>query len=79
MRATRDWKAIADLTEDVDTRLCDDQKSAARRIVCGFAQGGTLQEQAADALALMEALGIHPNQIDDDSFRDVPALRYLHK
>lgn len=79
MRGNRDWKAIIDLAEDVDTRLSEDQKSAARRIVAANAAGASLADQVADATELMMALGIAPGQVDDDSFRDIPALHAVHR
>jgi hypothetical protein len=75
MRGTRDWKAIIDLSEDVDTRLSEDQKSAACRTVAATAARLDAGSQAALEVCLM--LGIHPSQRnDDDSFRDIPALSF---
>lgn len=75
MRATRDWQAQTDLMEDIDTRLQDDQKSAARKIVCGCAQGSTFTDQVADAQLLMNMLGIAPGQVvDDECLTDPPHL-----
>lgn len=79
MRGTRDWKAIIDLAEDVDTRLSEDQTRAACRTVAQSA--ARLGEDSTAALEVCLMLGIHPSQKDDDdSFRDVPAasLRTPH-
>jgi hypothetical protein len=74
MRGTRDWKAIIDLSEDVDTRLSETQKMAACRTV---AQTAVHLDEGADAAReVMMMLGIHPSQEgDDDSFRDVDSFR----
>lgn len=70
MKGTRDWKAIIDQSEDVDTRLSDQQKMAACRTVAQTAS--RLNENSAAALQICLMLGIHPSQNDDDdSFRDV--------
>jgi len=81
MRGTRDWKAIIDLAEDVDTRLSDGQKMAACRTVASTAAHlhtlGELAdgEESAAALEVCMMLGIHPSQVDDDSYRDVELYR----
>ena len=51
------------LTDQVEyfTPLSEDQRSKARRTVCGFA------ENATDAAELMLALGIHPSQDGEES------------
>lgn len=78
MRGTRDWKAIVDLAEDVDTRLSDDQKKKACRTVAQITS--RLGEDAKAALEVCLMLGIHPSQDnDDDSFRDIPALSVIHR
>lgn len=60
-----DYSAMTDLVEHFDPTT-EPQKAAARRIVCGFAQGDSLDEQVADARDLMLALGIHPSQTGED-------------
>jgi hypothetical protein len=76
MSGTRDWKAIIDLAEDVDTRLSDTQKIAALKTVCRTA--AHLNEDSAAALEVAMMLGIHPSQNgDDDSFRDVSSYRAI--
>jgi hypothetical protein len=82
MRGTRDWKAIIDLAEDVDTRLSDTQKMAACRTVAQTAahlgNRGELVpgEESAAAREICMMLGIHPSQEgEDDSFRDVDSFR----
>mgnify|MGYP003607435689 CR=1 FL=1 len=57
---------MTDLVEHFDP--CDEgQRERARRTVCGFAKGDTVEEQAADAAELMRALGIHPSQPADEA------------
>jgi hypothetical protein len=74
MRGTRDWKAIIDLAEDVDTRLSETQKMAACRTVAHSA--ARLGEDSRAALEVCLMLGIHPSQNnDDESFRDVDSYR----
>jgi hypothetical protein len=91
MRGTRDWKAMSDLAEDVDTRLSSDQKTAARRTVCSTAARLGIKGELSDdeltpaALEVCMMLGIHPSQVDDDSYRDVdlyrdaPSLDSVHR
>ena len=62
----RDSKALTDLSEDIDTTLSEQQKAAARAVVCAHAVGDTLGEQIADATELMYALGVFPGQSLDD-------------
>jgi hypothetical protein len=75
MKAIRDGRAVADMTEDVDVRLSEEQKAAARRIVCANAQGEGLTEQAADAAELMRCLGVHPDQNDELDYLLGPQTR----
>jgi predicted metal-dependent TIM-barrel fold hydrolase len=91
MRGTRDWKAIIDCSEDVDTRLSDGQKMAACKTVAHTAAHlhtlGELKdgEESKAALEVCMMLGIHPSQIDDESYRDVdlyrdaPSLDSVHR
>lgn len=62
----RDHQGLTNMSEDVDTRLSEEQKLAVRRLCCAHAVGDTLAEQVADAEALMWAMGVHPAQPDDD-------------
>ena len=62
----RDHQGLTNMSEDVDTRLSEEQKMAVRRLCCANAAGDTLVEQVADAEALMWAMGVHPAQPDDD-------------
>jgi hypothetical protein len=64
----RDSRATTDQSEDIDTHLAEEQKVAARRVICGYAQGDTLAEQVVDAEELMMALGVHPSQVDEDDY-----------
>lgn len=66
MRPMHDAHAMTDLTEDVDTHLTEQQKSAVRRLVAGLAQGDTLADQVADATELMHMLGVHPDDPDEE-------------
>lgn len=56
---------MTDLVEHFDPPN-EVQREKARRTVCGFAKGDTVEEQAEDAAELMRALGIHPEQPLDD-------------
>jgi hypothetical protein len=62
----RDHQGLTNMSEDIDTRLSEEQKMAVRRLCCANAVGDTLAEQVADAEELMMAAGVHPRQIDDD-------------
>lgn len=62
MKVSRDYQGLTNMSEDIDTRLSEDQKAAARRLVCGNAT------DTADAEELMMLLGIHPAQVDEVSY-----------
>lgn len=42
---------------------------AARKVIASNAKGQTLAEQVADATELMRALGVHPDQADEDCYQ----------
>ena len=46
----------------------ESQRVAAARLVCGNAQGDSLEEQIADAKDLVYMLGLHPSQKDEAMF-----------
>jgi hypothetical protein len=79
MKGSRDWKAIIDQADDIDTRLNDGQKMAALKTVCQTA--AILGEDSAAALDVAMMLGIHPSQIDDDTYRDrnIPEVNVVHR
>ena len=62
----KDGRALTAPAEDIDTRLPDETKAAARYIIAANAEGPTLAAQIADAESLMWALGVHPKQKDED-------------
>ena len=74
----RDPNAMTSVSEDIDTRLSETQKEAARRVICTYAQGATLAEQIADAEELMKALGVHPSQDDEVDYAIGPVSMMMH-
>ena len=56
------------MSEDVDTRLTDEQKSAVARLCCAWAQGSTRSEVVAEADEFMQMLGVHPlHPVEDET------------
>ena len=73
----KDGRALTAPAEDIDTRLPEDTKAAARHIIAANAQGPNLAAQIADAEALMMALGVHPSQRDEDFLEEeAPFIAY---
>ena len=70
----RDPQALTEMSEDVDTRLTQEQRLAARNIICGNAIGKTLKAQVADAEDMMKMLGVHPSQDDDEDYPIAPTI-----
>ncbi len=61
-----DSAGLTNMSEDIDTRLSEEQKDSVRRLCAANAVGDSLTDQIADATALMLALGVHPSQENDD-------------
>jgi hypothetical protein len=62
----KDGRALTAPAEDIDTRLDELTKAAARRVIAANATGADLDEMITDATELMMMLGVHPAQHDED-------------
>lgn len=69
---SRDSKALTlsryNQVEDCDP-IDEVTRLAARRVIASNATGETLEAQIADATELMRALGVHPDQADEDCYQ----------